>query len=100
MFKVLGDTELADGLIQTLHTHYLRHTIDQLKIVLQSAKQYPKHINDALKELNRLRLTSANNLRDITISLDIQHGKHKAKQPVINEKYQAMTAPYENRISI
>lgn len=85
MFKILGDTELADRLIQTLQTHYLRHTIDQLKIVLQSAKQYPKHINDALKELNRLRLTSANNLRDIAISLDIQHGKHKAKQPVINE---------------
>lgn len=93
VFKVLDDPELADGLIQTLHTHYPRHTIDQLKIVLQSAKQYPQHINHAVKELNRLRLTSANDLRDIAISLDIQHGKHRAKQPVINEKYKDMTAP-------
>lgn len=93
VFKVLDDPELADGLIKTLHTHYPRHTIDQLKIVLQSAKQYPQYINDAVKELNRLRLTSANDLRDIAISLDIQHGKHRAKQPVINEKYKDMTAP-------
>lgn len=40
-----------------------------------------------------LRLTSANDLRDIATSLDIQHGKHRAKQPVINEKYKDMTAP-------
>ena len=46
-----------------------------------------------MKEFNRLRLTSANDLRDIAISLDIQHGKHRAKQPVINEKYKDMTAP-------
>lgn len=93
VFELLDDTELANGLIQTLHTHYPRHTIDQLKIVLQSAKQHPKHINDAVKELKRLGLTSANDLRDITISLDIQHGKHKAKQAVINEKYKDMSAP-------
>ncbi len=93
MFELLDDTELANGLIQTLHTHYPRHTIDQLKIVLQSAKQHPQHINEAVKELNRLGLTSANDLRDITISLDIQYGKHKAKQAVINEKYKDMTAP-------
>lgn len=69
------------------------NAISYISYLPNTAKQYPQHINDAVKELNRLRLTSANDLRDIAISLDIQHGKHRAKQPVINEKYKDMTAP-------
>lgn len=93
VIETLDDAEMANGLIQTLHTHYSRHIIDQLKIVLRSAQQYPQHIDDAVKELNRLGLTSANDLRDIAISLAIQNGKQRANQAVINKKYKDMTAP-------
>src|SRR5699024_10283193 len=72
VYAALDDTELATWLVDTLQRQYPRHLVDQLKIVLKSAKQYPQHINDAVQELKRLGLTSANDLRDIAISLDIQ----------------------------
>jgi len=93
VFEALDDTELAAWLVDTLQRRYPRHLVDQLKIVLKSAKQYPQHINDAVQELKRLGLTSANDLRDIAISLDIQAGKQRTKRTVINEKYKDMTAP-------
>jgi len=93
VFEALDDTELAAWLVETLQHQYPRHLVDQLKIVLKSAKQYPQHMKDAVKELNRLGLTSANDLRDIVISLDIQAGKQRTKQAVGNEKYKDMTAP-------
>src|SRR5699024_10088070 len=93
VFEALDDTELAAWLVDTLQHQYPRHLIDQLKIVLKSAKQYPQHINDAVKELKRLGLTSANDLRDIAISLDIQTDSARSKPAVINEKYKDMTAP-------
>jgi len=40
-----------------------------LKVVLKATDKYPNYIEDALKEMKRLRLTSANDLRDIAISL-------------------------------
>lgn len=89
----MDNTELAAWLVDTLQRQYPRHLIDQLKIVLKSAEQYPLHINDAIRELNRLGLTSANDLRDIAVSLDIQAGRHRTKLAVINEKYKDITAP-------
>ena len=93
VFEALDDTELAAWLVDTLQSQYPRHIVDQLKIVLKSAKQYPQHITAAVKELKRLGFTSANDLRDIAISLDIQQGKQLSRQTVINEKYKDMTAP-------
>ena len=93
VFEALDDTELAAWLVDTLQRQYPRHLIDQLKIVLKSAEQYPLHINDAIRELNRLGLTSANDLRDIAVSLDIQAGRQRSNLAVINEKYKDITAP-------
>lgn len=89
----LADTEAANWLIETLQARYPRHLVDQLKIVVQCATQYPQTIHEAVKELKRLGLTSANDLRDIAISLDIQQGKQLSRQAVINEKYKDITAP-------
>lgn len=97
VYETMDDTELAAWLVDTLQRQYPRHLTDQLKIVLKSAEQYPQHINTAVKELNRLGLTSANDLRDIAISLDIQAGSHQSKPAVINEKYKDMTAPERNQ---
>ena len=38
-------------------------------------------------------MSSANDLRDIAVSLDIQADRQQTKQTVINEKYKDMTAP-------
>ena len=93
VYEALDDTELGTWLVDTLKRQYPRHLVDQLKIVLKSSEHYPQHINAAVAELKRLGLTSANDLRDIAISLDIQAGKQRTKQTVINEKYKDMTAP-------
>src|SRR5699024_8611599 len=50
VYAALDDTELATWLVDTLQRQYPRHLVDQLKIVLKSAKQYPQHINDAVQE--------------------------------------------------
>lgn len=89
----LAETEVSTWLIQTLQEHYPRHTIDQFKVVLSAIKQHPWHINDAVKEMKRLGLTSANDLRDIAISLEMQSSKQLSKKELINEKYKDITAP-------
>lgn len=89
----LAETEVSTWLIQTLQEHYPRHTIDQFKVVLNAIKQHPWHINDAVKEMKRLGLTSANDLRDIAISLEMQSSKQLSKKELINEKYKDITAP-------
>lgn len=93
----LGDWEDSNWLIKTLQEHYPRHTIDQLKVVLKASEKYPKYINDALKEMRRLRLTSANDLRDIAISLEIEDYRDLPHEEVINEKYKDIVAPERNQ---
>ena len=91
--EALADTELSAWLVATLQDHYPRHLVDQLRVVLSAAEKYPAHIHAAINELKRLGLSSANDLRDIAVSLDIQADRQQTKQTVINEKYKDMTAP-------
>jgi len=93
----LDETEESKWLIKTLEKRYPRHTIDQFKVVLKAIEKYPLYINDALKEMKRLGLTSANDLRDIAISLEIQKSKHLPEKEMINEKYKEITAPERNQ---
>ncbi len=97
VMKKLADMEDSNWLIKTLHKQYPRHTIDQLKVVLKAVEQYPLHIDNAVKEMKRLGLTSANDLRDIAISLEIQNSKQLPKKELINEKYKDITAPERNQ---
>ncbi len=89
----LADTEDSTWLINTLQERYPRHMNDQLKVIIKAIEQHPLYIDNAVKEMKRLGLTSANDLRDITISLEIQESKQSPQKAVINEKYKAITAP-------
>ena len=97
VMEKLADPEDSSWLIKTLQEYYPRHTIDQLKVVLQAIENYPKYIDDALKEMKKLRLTSANDLRDIAISLEIDDKKDSPHEEIINEKYKEMVAPERNQ---
>lgn len=91
--EMVEDKEAAKWLIDVLTAHYPRHLIDQLKVVQSTILNYPVFIEEAMEEMKRLRLTSANDLRDIAISLDIQSHKKTRSTGTINEKYKDLTAP-------
>lgn len=97
VIEKLTDKENSAWLIETLQEHYPRHFIDQLKVVFKAIEKYPTHIDEAVKEMKRLELTSANDLRDIAISLEIEDGKERVKKEVINEKYKDIVAPERNQ---
>ena len=97
IMQKLADKEDSIWLIKTLKEHYPRHTIDQFKVVFRAIEKYPAYINDALKEMKRLGLTSANDLRDIAISFEIEQGKVLPHEAVINEKYKDLVAPERNQ---
>ncbi|ANU09625.1 transposase [Planococcus antarcticus DSM 14505] len=89
----LTDTKMADWLIEQLTERYPRHLIDQLKVVQSVIANYPDFVDEALHELKRLKLSSANDLRDIASSLEIQQQKNLSKVGTINEKYKDLVAP-------
>lgn len=93
----LANQEDSIWLIKTLQEYYPRHTIDQFKVVLKAIENYPNYIDVALKEMKRLGLTSANDLRDIAISLEIENDKELPHEEIINEKYKDMVAPERNQ---
>ncbi|WP_242637766.1 MULTISPECIES: hypothetical protein [Bacillaceae] len=91
--EMLNDKEAANWLIETLSNEYPRHLIDQLKVVQSVILKYPAFIDKTLNEMRRLRLTSANDFRDIAISLEIQGRKKHIETGTLNEKYKALIAP-------
>ncbi|WP_449598742.1 IS21/IS408/IS1162 family transposase [Niallia sp. Marseille-Q9988] len=90
---MLEDKETAKWLIDILAEQYPRHLIDQLKVVQSVILKYPSFVKEAIHEMRRLRLTSANDLRDIAQSIDIQSRKNKQVTGVLNEKYKDLIAP-------
>lgn len=89
----LADTETSTWFIEELTERYPRHLIDQLKVVQSVIANYPDFVDEALEELKRLKLMSANDLRDIAISLEIDSQKQQKKAGTINEKYKDIVAP-------
>jgi hypothetical protein len=91
--ETLMDKQAANWLIEILSNQYPRHMVDQLKVVQSVILKNPSFIDEALSEMRRLRLTSANDLRDIAITLEIQ-SRHKHKETgILNEKYKTLVAP-------
>lgn len=88
---MLEDKEAAKWLIEQLTDRYPRHLVDQLRIVQSVIVNYPASVEAAITEMKRLRLESANDLRDIAISLEIQ--TQKVKTGTVNEKYKDLIAP-------
>jgi transposase len=91
--EMLADKEVAEWLVGMLADQYPRHLIDQLKVVQSVILKYPSFVSEALDELRRLRLTSANDLRDIAISLEIESRKERQDTGSVNEKYKDLVAP-------
>jgi hypothetical protein len=91
--SMITDKDSVKWLIETLSKQYPRHMIDQLKVVQSVILKYPSIINLAISEMKRLRLSSANDLRDIAISLEIQSKKEIRNTGVLNKKYKDLAAP-------
>ncbi len=90
---MLENKEASEWLIGMLTKQYPRHLIDQLKVVQTVILKYPSFMIESINELKRLRLTSANDLRDIAISLEMESRKEKRGSGVVNEKYKDLVAP-------
>lgn len=91
--SILDDQESAKWLVEQLAEQYPRHLIDQLKVVQSVILKYPSFVEEAINEMKRLRLTSANDLRDIALSLEIQGRKKSKDTGSLNEKYKDLVAP-------
>jgi len=90
---MLDNKEITKWLIETLANQYPRHLVDQLKVVQSVILKYPTLTEEAIEEMRRLRLASANDLRDIAISLEIQSKKNRKHIGSLNEKYKELVAP-------
>jgi hypothetical protein len=91
--EMTTDKDSAKWLIETLSSQYPRHMIDQLKVVQSVILKYPYFVEQAISEMKRLRINSANDLRGIAISLDIQNKRNIKSTGVLNEKYKDLAAP-------
>ena len=91
---MLEDKEAAKWLVELLAERYPRHLVDQLKVVQSVILKYPDFVEKAIEEMKRLRLTSANDLKHIALSLEIQNRKKRNDTAgVLNEKYKDLVAP-------
>lgn len=91
--ELIEDRSAAEWLVEKLTERYPRHLIDQLKIVQSIGLQYADFIDEAISEMMRLKLTSANDLRDIAFALELQSKQNKNKVSTLNEKYKSLVAP-------
>ena len=90
---VFLDKENIQWLIHQLKERYPRHLTDQLKVLEQAIKVYPNHCDQALEEVKKLNMTSANDFRDIANSLSIQSQKGSPSAIELNQKYKDLIAP-------
>ncbi|MFD1708563.1 IS21 family transposase, partial [Siminovitchia sediminis] len=90
---MLEDKEIGKWLIGLLAEEYPRHLVDQPKVVQSTILKYPHFIEEAIREMKRLGLASANDLRDIAVSLEIQSLKKRPDFGIPNEKYKDLVAP-------
>lgn len=85
--------ENIQWVIEELKKRYPRHLTDQLKVLLQTIKTYPNYCEQALAEMRKLKMTSANAFRNIahSISIRIEKDTRIAIEP--NPKYRDLIAP-------
>ncbi|MBU8909036.1 IS21 family transposase, partial [Desertibacillus haloalkaliphilus] len=80
-------------LIQNLKERYPRHLLDQLKVLQNTMKRYPDNVEQALEEMRKLKMTSANDFRDIAHSLHVQSKTTSPSAVELNPKYKDLVAP-------
>lgn len=91
--EIFDDKDNIEWLIQQLQERYPRHLVDQLKVIQSTIKKYPNFIEQALSEMKKLKMTSANDFRDIAHSLSVQSQNSVSRAAVLNEKYKDLKAP-------
>lgn len=91
--EVFINKENIKWLINHLKTRYPRHLVDQLKVLQNTIKIYPSHTEQALYEMKKLNMTSANDFRDISHSLSQQSKKGSTSSAEPNQKYKELVAP-------
>lgn len=91
--ETIADAELSNWLIEVLKERYPRHLLDQLQIVQTVGLQYPEFLWPAVQEMRRLRLSSAHDLRDIAVSLEMEEKTSAQREVSVNEKYKDLRAP-------
>ncbi|GAE93797.1 mobile element protein [Gracilibacillus boraciitolerans JCM 21714] len=69
IISLFEDEEKIKAFMNQLRERYPRHMGDQLAILWNLLQQEPKMVNQALDRAMELRLTSANDLRDLLYSL-------------------------------
>ena len=90
---VFVDKENIQWLVQQLKEKYPRHMLDQLKVLQNAIRKYPGYSEQALKEMKKLNMTSANDFRDIAHALSVQS---QSTSPIVaepNQKYKDIIAP-------
>jgi len=87
------EKENIQWLIEELKDRYPRHLTDQLKLLLKMIKAYPNYCEQALEEMRKLKMTSANDFRDIAHSLSIRSQKDSPAAIEPNPKYRDLIAP-------
>ena len=90
---VFIDKENIQWLIHHLKERYPRHLVDQLKVLQNTTKLYPNYCEQALDEMKKLKLTSANDFRDIAHSLSVQSQRKSPAVTELNKKYIDLIAP-------
>ncbi|AOM81673.1 hypothetical protein BBEV_0279 [Salisediminibacterium beveridgei] len=91
-----SDKEAVTWFINKLEARYSRYIIDQLKVMKRVMIEHPTIAEDALRKVYDLKLTSANDYRDVAMSISIEQdrndigNKNRAKS---NEKYAGLQAP-------
>ena len=79
--------------IEALTEKYPRHLVDQLKVIQTALRNYPNSAEAALREVQKLKLISGNDFRDIAYSLDLQSQKPSVPEIQLNQKYMELKAP-------
>lgn len=91
--EVFHDKNNIQWLIQQLQERYPRHLVDQLKVIQSTIKKYPNFTEQALNKMIKLKMTSANDFRDIAHSLSVQSKNEVCEVAILNEKYKDIKAP-------
>ena len=91
--EVFHDKDSIQWLIEQLQERYPRHLVDQLKVIQSSIKKYPNYTEQTLEKMIKLKMTSANDFRDIAHSLSVQSQNKICKVAIPNEKYKDIKAP-------
>lgn len=91
-----SDTEPVTWFINELEVKYPRYIMDQLNVMKRVMVDHPTVAEDALRKVYDLKLTSANDYRNVAMSIAIEEDRHHKENGSLtksNDKYSDLQAP-------